>query len=307
MLIWVTVGMGKTIMIASLLHTNRFLSDPLPSSPSSSFKPNDQLLPDEPKGKSKFRQVRLQAAFKNHSNVKPTANDAPRPHRGDPQRVPSVTLVVAPTSLLSQWGEELKRSSKEGTIEVHIWHGQNRFSLHEALYPDEVEYIDDDSGSEDIESPSDKDEDMDVAGKLESEAEGVDSDEWKPKARSKNVTKTKAKDKKKIQVVVTSYGVLASEHAKYEKSARKSESSVFESRSAISGASTLLIALTSRMAPCCSGRSASLQIPVQQDRQSGLRLEDEKKMGRHGHADRESARRLVFPLVRSHPGLPGTG
>ncbi|KAF9785715.1 SNF2 family N-terminal domain-containing protein [Thelephora terrestris] len=227
MLIWVTVGMGKTIMIASLLHTNRFLSDPLPSSPSS-FKPNDQLLPDEPKGKSKFRQVRLQAAFKNHSNVKPTANDAPRPHRGDPQRVPSVTLVVAPTSLLSQWGEELKRSSKEGTIEVHIWHGQNRFSLHEALYPDEVEHIDDDSGSEDIESPSDKDEDMDVAGKLESEAEGVDSDEWKPKARSKNATKTKAKDKKKIQVVVTSYGVLASEHAKYEKSARKSESSVFE-------------------------------------------------------------------------------
>lgn len=224
------MGMGKTIMIASLLHTNRFLLDPPSSSPPPpSFKPNNQILPDEPKEKSKLRQVRLQAAFRNHSNAKSTANDSARSHHGDPKRMPSATLVVAPTSLLSQWGEELKRSSKEGTVEVHIWHGQNRFSLHEALYPDEVEYIDDDDEQEDIEPPSDEDEGIVMVDDSESGAEG-DDDEWKPKATSNKVAKAKPKKdkKKKIQVVVTSYGVLASEHAKYEKSVRKSESSVFE-------------------------------------------------------------------------------
>ena len=241
-------------MIASLLHTNRFLPDPPFSSPPS-FKPNNQLLPDEPKEKSKLRQVGLKAAFKNHSNIKSAATDVPRPHLGNPERIPSATLVVAPTSLLNQWGEELKRSSKEGTVEVHIWHGQNRFNLHGALYPDEVEYIDDDGEQEEIESPSDKDEDMVSVDEAGSEAEGSENDEWKPKASSKKVPNARRKDKKKIQVVVTSYGVLASEHAKYEKSVRKSESSVFESPSTFSSAFTLLITLTSRMAPCCSGRS----------------------------------------------------
>ena len=259
-LIWITVGMGKTIMIASLLHTNRFLLDP-PSSPPSppSFKPNNKLLPDEPKEKSKLRQVRLQAAFRNHSNAKSTADDSARSHRGNPKRIPSATLVVAPTSLLNQWGEELKRSSKESTVEVHIWHGQNRFSLHEALYPDEVEYIDDDDEQGDVESPSDEDGGIVMVDDSESGAEG-DDDEWKPKAGSKKVAKAKPKKdkKKKIQVVVTSYGVLASEHAKSEKSVRKSESSVFESSSAIFGVFVTLISSASRMAPGCPGRSASL-------------------------------------------------
>ena len=223
-------------MIASLLHTNRFLPELPPSSPPPSFKPNNQLLPDGPKEKSKPRQVRLQAAFKNHSSAKSGVNDVGRPQQVNPRRIPSATLVVAPTSLLSQWGEELKRCSKEGTIEVHVWHGQNRFSLLEALYPDEIEYIDDDGEQEEIESHSDKeDEDVIMADESEFEAEGDDNDEWKPKASSKKVTKAKPKkDKRKIQVVVTSYGVLASEHAKYEKSVRKSESSVFESTPTIS-------------------------------------------------------------------------
>ena len=223
-------------MIASLLHTNRLLPEPPSSSPPPpTFKPNKQLLPGGPKEKSKPRQVRLQAAFKNHSNTKPL-NDTLRLQQGAPKRIPSTTLVVAPTSLLNQWGEELKRCSKEGTIEVHIWHGHNRFSLYEALYPDEVEYIDVDDEEEEIESPSDEeDEDVVMVDELGSELEGDDDDEWKPKGRSKRATKVKPKKdtRKKIQVVVTSYGVLASEHAKYERSVRKSESSVFESASAI--------------------------------------------------------------------------
>ena len=257
-------------MIASLLHSNRFLADPpIPSPPPPPFKPNNQLLPDESKEKSKPRQVRLQVAFKNYTNAKSTANDVPRQHQGNPKRVPSATLVVAPTSLLNQWGEELKRCSKEGTIDVHIWHGQNRFSLHETLYPDEVEYIDDDDEQEGVGSHSDKeDEDAVMVDETGSELEGDDSDEWHPKAMPKKVVKKtttlKPKDKKKkIQVVVTSYGVLVSEHTKYEKSVRKSESSVFESSSTNPSTSRLLIVALSRMAPYCFGRSPSLQVPIQ--------------------------------------------
>ena len=238
-LIYITVGLGKTIMIASLLHTNRVLQEPPPSPSHPSLKLNNQLLPDGPKEKGKPRQVRLQTAFKNRSNAKSTVNDTPRPQQDDSNRIPSATLVVAPTSLLNQWGEELKRCSEEGTIDVYIWHGQNRFSLREALYPDEVEYInvDDDDEQDEIESHSDKeDEDVIMVGESDSEVEGHDNEEWRPKAKSKRVTRTKPKKdrRKKIQVVVTSYGVLVSEHAKYEKSVRKSESSVFESASAFS-------------------------------------------------------------------------
>lgn len=120
-------------------------------------------------------------------------------------------------------------------MEVHIWHGHNRFSLRDALYPDEVEYIDDDDEQEDIDSYSGKeDEDTDMID-LESELEGDDDNEWKPKSSSRKTMKVKPrKDIKKIQVVVTSYGVLASEHAKHEKSVRKSGASVFESTSPIS-------------------------------------------------------------------------
>lgn len=122
-------------------------------------------------------------------------------------------------------------------MDVHIWHGQNRFDLHGALYPDEVEYIDvDDDKEEEIESYSGReDEDVDMVDEPESEVGGNDGEEWKPKIRSK-VTKVKVKKdkRKKIQVVVTSYGVLASEHAKHERSVRKSESSVFESTFTIS-------------------------------------------------------------------------
>ena len=247
----IAVGMGKTIMIASLLHTNRFLPEPpFSSPPPPSFIPNNQLLPDGPKEKSKPRQVRLQTAFKNHTNVKPAIGDAPRPQQGIPKRIPSATLVVAPTSLLNQWGEELKRCSKEGTVEVHIWHGHNRFGLREALYPDEVQFIDDDDEQEKIES-QDEDEDVVMVDEPESGVEGDDDEEWKPKTNSRKAARVKPKKdaRNKIQVVVTSYGVLASEHTKYEKSVRKSESSVFESTSMISMYVRLLIVTASRMAP----------------------------------------------------------
>ena len=118
--------MGKTIMLSALIQTS------LP----------DQEVADETL-QSKGKQLRLDNSF--------------RPVHRSP-KLPTATLVVAPTSLLHQWEEELKRSSKPGTLDIFVWHGQNRLDLEDVLETD-----DDHTG---------------------------------------------------IKIVITSYGVLASEHAK---------------------------------------------------------------------------------------------
>src|SRR5882762_6765929 len=129
--------MGKTIMLSSLIQTNRTaeLIDPKLAA----------------KDISKHRQLKLDNAFR------PLARQRPKSTKG-----PSATLIVAPTSLLNQWNEEIQRSSKPGTVKVLVWHGQNRLDLEAAVEADD------------------------------------DDDEL-------------------IRVVITSYGVLASEHAKGEK------------------------------------------------------------------------------------------
>ncbi|KAG6911323.1 hypothetical protein DXG01_000994 [Tephrocybe rancida] len=108
---------------------------------------------------TKSRQLKLNTAFRPAVQRKP-------------QKPSSATLIVAPTSLLAQWSEELGRSSKPGSIKTFVWHGQNRLDLESA-----IEDADDDDTC--------------------------------------------------IKVVITSYGVLASEHAKSEKST-SSKSPVFE-------------------------------------------------------------------------------
>lgn len=137
-----TVGMGKTIMLAALIHTNK---EPDPGGEEDS---------------SRVRQVRLDNAF--------------RPVRADKRKQPkfgsSATLIVAPTSLLSQWSEELQRASAPGTLRVTVWHGQNRLDL-EALHSD-------------------------------------------------------GENDRSIPVVLTSYGVLASEHSKFQKA--PNQSSIFQ-------------------------------------------------------------------------------
>ncbi|KIL01052.1 hypothetical protein PAXRUDRAFT_128489 [Paxillus rubicundulus Ve08.2h10] len=135
------VGMGKTIMLSALIHTNK---DPEP------------VLDDAAKDSSRARQLKLDSAFRPILN-----NQKKRSMKG-----PSATLIVAPTSLLSQWSEELERSSTPGTVRVTVWHGQNRLDL-DALESDD------------------------------------DSD-------------------KGIPIVITSYGVVASEHSKLQKSSSQS-------------------------------------------------------------------------------------
>ena len=139
-----TVGMGKTIMLSALIQSSLASQE------------NDEATTSDLPTKEK--QLKLNKAFR---AVKPEV-----------LKSQSATLVVAPTSLLNQWFEELIRSSKPGTFNAVVWHGQNRLDLE-----DWVEQTEDD---------------------------------------------------KTIKVVITSYGVLASEHAKTQNSSNY-RSPVFES------------------------------------------------------------------------------
>lgn len=114
---------------------------------------------------TKVRQLKLNNAFK----------AAPQRKQPQTRKQPSATLIVAPTSLLSQWSEEMQRSSKPGTVKCLVWHGQNRLDLEAAIEDDD-------------------------------------------------------ENDNTIKVVITSYGVLASEHAKSEKLGT-SKSPVFDSKS----------------------------------------------------------------------------
>ncbi len=83
--------------------------------------------PEEPEPEShrpaKRRQLKLDKSFR-AVKLKGQAK---------PSKGPSATLVVAPTSLLSQWSEELERSSKPGTLKTLVWHGQGRLDLEAAI------------------------------------------------------------------------------------------------------------------------------------------------------------------------------
>ncbi len=131
-------------MLSALIQTAQGSEDPEP----------------EAQRPAKRRQLKLDKSFR---PVK--GKELTRPSKG-----PSATLVVAPTSLLSQWSEELERSSKPGTLKVLVWHGQGRLDIEAAI-------------------------------------EGEDA----------------------VDVVVTSYGTLVSEHAKSE----KQSSPIFEGSSKV--------------------------------------------------------------------------
>ncbi|TBU52304.1 SNF2 family N-terminal domain-containing protein [Dichomitus squalens] len=100
------VGMGKTIMLSALIQTAREPETPADDSASS----------------SRAKQLRLNNAFR--------VMEKPLPQQ---RKGPSATLIVAPTSLLTQWAEELQRSSKPDTLRVLVWHGMNRLDLDAAV------------------------------------------------------------------------------------------------------------------------------------------------------------------------------
>ncbi|KAG7099770.1 hypothetical protein E1B28_001582 [Marasmius oreades] len=145
------VGMGKTIMISALIQTTPGTDEPIDGASSA----------------TKHRQLKLNSAFR---PITKRARQRSRP--------PSATLIVAPTSLINQWAEEIERSSKPGTVDVRVWHGQNRDDLEAFVEHEEPEEIIDDEDEE----------------------------------------KLSERKMSPIKVVVTSYGTLASEHGKSEKS-----------------------------------------------------------------------------------------
>ena len=99
--------MGKTIMLSALIQTAR---EPEPPAGV------------DTNGSTRAKQLRLNSAFRVVQNP-PSAQ----------RKGPSATLIVAPTSLLAQWAEELQRSSKPDTLRILVWHGQNRLDLDAAV------------------------------------------------------------------------------------------------------------------------------------------------------------------------------
>jgi DNA repair protein RAD5 len=109
--------MGKTCMMASLLHTNREGdAAELASTPP----PNGE---EEPAAKKpKFKQVTLS----NQWRAVPTA---PK----ETSEFPRATLVVCPVSLASQWHEELNKMSEKGTMTSFLWYGNDRADIDRLL------------------------------------------------------------------------------------------------------------------------------------------------------------------------------
>lgn len=116
------MGLGKTIMVASLLHTNR----PVTAQREDSTSEEDHESGDDsdapyiasPVAKQS-RQSRLTLGPVDGQS---SSNANGRSHataKGCASRY-NATLVIAPTSLLNQWKDELKRSSK-GELSVLVY------------------------------------------------------------------------------------------------------------------------------------------------------------------------------------------
>ena len=95
--------MGKTIMVSALIHTARVDEE------EDAIKGNS--------GEHHQQQVTIDKTFR------PVYKNKRR------KRTPKTTLIVAPTSLISQWASELRRSSQKGSLHVIVWHGAGRLDL----------------------------------------------------------------------------------------------------------------------------------------------------------------------------------
>ncbi|WVR07134.1 hypothetical protein IAU60_004175 [Kwoniella sp. DSM 27419] len=141
------MGMGKTCMMASLLHLNQ------DADISSSPEPDNIDGDEEPASKRpKFKQVTLS----NQWRAIPTV--------AKPVNAPRATLVVCPVSLAAQWHDELGKMSDKGTITSFMWYGGDRVDIERLLAQE---------------------------------------------------------GKKKVDVIITSYGTLASEYSKWRKTKDK--------------------------------------------------------------------------------------
>lgn len=96
------MGLGKTIQMLSLVHTHR--------SPAA-------------------HQARLSAGGLSNVNQLPRLSS----NSGTVLDAPCTTLVIAPMSLLSQWKSEAEKASKEGTMSIELYYGNEKSSNLQAL------------------------------------------------------------------------------------------------------------------------------------------------------------------------------
>ena len=109
-------GMGKTCMMASLIHLNR-------EGDLAVAETTDTPTEDEPALKRpKFKQVTLS----NQWRAVPTEPKTP-------SEAPKATLVVCPVSLAAQWHEELGKMSEKGTLTSFLWYGNDRIDVERLL------------------------------------------------------------------------------------------------------------------------------------------------------------------------------
>ena len=93
------MGLGKTIEMLSLMHSHRYTSD-------------DQEMKDA-NGLCEVQKPHSKIASAHHT-----------------------TLVVAPTSLLSQWQSEAAKASKDGSLNTLVYYGGDRCHLRSLCSPD---------------------------------------------------------------------------------------------------------------------------------------------------------------------------
>ncbi|WWC70296.1 uncharacterized protein I206_104246 [Kwoniella pini CBS 10737] len=140
------MGMGKTCMMASLIHAN--MDSDISSTPPPTAEAEDELASKRPK----FKQVTLSNQWRAIPTIPKAVN------------LPRGTLVVCPVSLASQWHDELGKMSEKGTITSFMWYGNDRADIERLLAQE---------------------------------------------------------GKKKVDVIITSYGTLASEYQKWNKNKDK--------------------------------------------------------------------------------------
>lgn len=132
-----SMGMGKTLMMAALIHKNRFSTRQAPAadSPSSPVAKRDSSpAPQSPLAKKPRQRLHLDTSFrpiksKANSDVKRESGD--EEDEGEEEKAddldfrpgsedgPHTTLVVCPVSLMDQWKSELERSSTKKSMRVY--------------------------------------------------------------------------------------------------------------------------------------------------------------------------------------------
>ncbi|KPV77426.1 uncharacterized protein RHOBADRAFT_51281 [Rhodotorula graminis WP1] len=125
------MGLGKTIMVASLIHTNTaWNAQPPVDEGEGAGAANSDSDDDQQAIKPSRTQSRLGATFtkaapsSSSSTTVAAKGKRPKLKAGTPR----ATLVVAPMTLLSQWCDELERSSKGRKMRVVMYYGNKRES-----------------------------------------------------------------------------------------------------------------------------------------------------------------------------------